>query len=70
MLAMLMGGSPAATVRMPKCYGHIGPAALRGAVEAISAAGRSPAENTEKPEGCFDNPFDLKADVEANAPKS
>lgn len=68
-LAMLMGWSPATTVRMAKRYGHIGQTALRSAVEAISAAGCSPAENTKKPEGSFDNPFDVTGDVEANVPK-
>jgi hypothetical protein len=34
-LAMLMGWSPATTVRMAKRYGHIGQTALRNAVEAI-----------------------------------
>jgi len=60
-VAMIMGWSPATTVRMAKRYGHIGHKALRTAVEAISAPARSaPATTAEKPGGSFDNPFDLK----------
>jgi integrase len=59
-LAMLMGWSPATTVRMAKRYGHIGHKALRTAVEAISAPIPSaPAKTAENPEGSFANPFDL-----------
>ena len=41
-LAMIMGWSPATTVRMAKRYGHIGQKALGSAVEAIA----SPAPST------------------------
>ncbi len=59
-LAMLMGWSPATTVRMAKRYGHIGQAALRNAVEAISSpAPFQPERNAENRVGSFDNPFDL-----------
>ena len=37
-VAMIMGWSPATTVRMAKRYGHIGQGVLRQAVEAISGA--------------------------------
>ena len=51
-LAMLMGWSPATTVRMAKRYGHIGQKALRTAVEAISSPAQSaPAKNARKPHG-------------------
>ena len=55
-VAMIMGWSPATTVRMAKRYGHIGQPTLRRAVESISSA---PAKSAEKPSGSFDNPFDL-----------
>ena len=54
-IARIMGWSTATTVRMAKRYGHIGHAALRSAVESIS--GTKP--EAQKPEGSFDNPFDL-----------
>jgi integrase len=66
-LAMLMGWSPATTVRMAKRYGHIGQSALRIAVEAISSP--APAANAETPVGSFDNPFDLNREVEGNVSK-
>ena len=64
LIARIMGWSTATTVRMAKRYGHIGHAALRSAVESISgtkpeAKSETPAE--QKPEGSFDNPFDLDA---------
>jgi integrase len=69
-LAMLMGWSPATTVRMAKRYGHIGQKALRTAVEAISSpAPSASAETTEKPQGSFDNPFDLNRENGTNVPK-
>lgn len=59
-LAMVMGWSAATTVRMAKRYGHIGHAALRNAVEAISSpAPAAPVKSAETPAGSFDNPFDL-----------
>jgi integrase len=61
-LAMIMGWSPATTVRMAKRYGHIGNQALRTAVESISSPATStPAQNAENPLGSFDNPFDLNS---------
>ena len=49
-LAMIMGWSPATTVRMAKRYGHIGQKALRTAVEAISSSAPSaPTKNAENP---------------------
>jgi integrase len=69
-LAMLMGWSPATTVRMAKRYGHIGQKALRIAVEAISSrAPSTPAKNAENPSGPFDNPFDLNEEAGTNVPK-
>jgi hypothetical protein len=68
-LAMLMGWSPATTVRMAKRYGHIGQTALRSAVEAISAAGSVTTKNAETPAGSFDNPFDLNRETEGNVAK-
>jgi integrase len=70
-LAMLMGWSPATTVRMAKRYGHIGQSALRKAVEAIAAptAPSSPAKTAENPSGSFDNPFDLNDEAGTNVPK-
>lgn len=69
-LAMLMGWSPATTVRMAKRYGHIGQSALRRAVEAISTpAPSAPAKNAENPSGSFDNPFDLNGEAGTNVPK-
>ena len=69
-LAMLMGWSAATTIRMAKRYGHIGQAALRKAVEAISPpAPAVSAESTENPVGSFANPFDLKQGVEGNVSK-
>ena len=69
-LAMLMGWSPATTVRMAKRYGHIGQSALRKAVEAISTpAPSAPAKNAEIPSGSFDNPFDLNGEAGTNVPK-
>jgi integrase len=62
-LAMLMGWSPATTVRMAKRYGHIGQTALRSAVEAIAA---KPVESSENPAGSFDNPFDLDEAMESD----
>jgi hypothetical protein len=54
-LAMIMGWSPATTVRMAKRYGHIGQKALRTAVESISSAAHptstTPAKNAENPAG-------------------
>jgi len=64
-LAMVMGWSPATTVRMAKRYGHIGHAALRSAMEVLSA----PAKNLENPAGSFDNPFDLNRQASANVSK-
>jgi integrase len=70
-LAVLMGWSPATTVRMAKRYGHIGQKALRAAVEAISSpAPFAPAKTAEKPSGSFDNPFDLNSDNGTNVPKT
>ena len=70
-LAVLMGWSPATTVRMAKRYGHIGQKALRAAVEAISSAALSaPAKTAENPSGSFDNPFDLNSENETNVPKA
>jgi integrase-like protein len=73
-LAVLMGWSPATTVRMAKRYGHIGQAALRTAVEFIS--GTTPAlkpetttRDAKNGQGSFDNPFDLNRDAQGNAPK-
>jgi len=69
-VAMLMGWSPATTVRMAKRYGHIGQSALRRAVEAISTPAPSAAAQTaEKPTGSFDNPFDLNDQDGTNVPK-
>jgi integrase len=77
-LAMLMGWSPATTVRMAKRYGHIGQKSLRTAVEAINPTNPSaPAKtdekaeqsSTEKPQGSFDNPFDLSGHSGTNIPK-
>lgn len=51
-LAMLMGWSPATTVRMAKRYGHIGQKALRTAVEAISSPAPLPPRKMQKtPQG-------------------
>jgi integrase len=64
MLAMIMGWSPATTVRMAKRYGHIGHNALRSAVEAIaSPASTASAESTQNRPGSFDNPFDLNGET-------
>ena len=72
-VAKIMGWSAATTVRMTKRYGHIGDETLRDAVEAISPTTpdntTTPAENTENPQGSFDNPFDLNSDVKGNVPK-
>jgi integrase len=72
-LAMIMGWSPATTVRMAKRYGHIGQKAMRTAVEAISSASQpapsAPAKNAEILQGSFDNPFDLNRNDEGNVPK-
>ena len=69
-LAMIMGWSPATTVRMAKRYGHIGQKALRTAVEAISSpAPFTPAKNAENPTGSFDNPFDLTTESGTDVPK-
>jgi integrase len=69
-LAALMGWSPATTVRLAKRYGHIGQSALRHAVESIcSPAASDPAKPAEKPQGSFDNPFDLNGEIGANVPK-
>jgi hypothetical protein len=69
-LAMLLGWSPATTVRMAKRYGHIGQKALRTAVEAISSYAPSAcAKSAENPQGSFDNPFDLNGEVGTNVPK-
>jgi len=58
-LAMIMGWSPATTVRMAKRYGHIGQRALRTAVEAIASLVTSLlAKNAENRSRSFDNPFD------------
>jgi integrase len=65
-LAMLMGWSPATTVRMAKRYGHIGQTALRSAVEAINT---QPVESTKNREGSFDNPFALDGAIESEACK-
>lgn len=71
-LAMIMGWSPATTVRMAKRYGHIGQKALRTAVETISPAAK-PVQATpplvENPAGSFENPFDPNEKVGANVPK-
>jgi integrase len=70
-LAVLMGWSPATTVRMAKRYGHIGQKALRAAVEAISSpAPNAPNKNAENPAGSFDNPFDLMSENGTNVPKA
>jgi integrase len=70
-LAVLMGWSPATTVRMAKRYGHIGQKALRTAVEAISSPSPSaPAKTAENPSGSFDNPFDLNSENETEVPKA
>jgi len=69
-VAEIMGWSQATTVRMVKRYGHIGPEARRTAVEAISSpAPSASAKTTEKPQGSFDNPFDLNRENETNVPK-
>jgi len=72
-VAMIMGWSSATTVRMAKRYGHIGHAALRTAVEAMSSAVKpattKPTQEAQNPQGSFDNPFDLNSDVEGNVPK-
>ena len=66
-LATLMGWSAATTVRMAKRYGHIGQAALRNAVEAISSAATfTPAKSAENLAGSFDNPFDLNAETDGD----
>ena len=64
-LAMLMGWSPATTVRMAKRYSHIGQSALRKA--AIS--GSTPARTAENPHGSFDYPFDLNGEAGTKVPK-
>jgi integrase len=70
-VAMIMGWSPATTVRMVKRYGHIGQKALRTAVQAISSPGApAPAKNAGKPTGSFDNPFDLSSLNAVKAPKA
>jgi integrase len=70
-LAMIMGWSPATTVRMAKRYGHIGQKALRTAVEAISSPAPSTLpKNAENPAGSFDNPFDLNSENGTNVPKA
>jgi len=73
-LAMIMGWSPATTVRMAKRYGHIGQKALRTAVEAISSGAQPapsiPATNAENPAGSFANPFDLNSNDEGNVSKA
>jgi integrase len=69
-LAMIIGWSPATTVRMAKHYGHMGQSALRRAVEAISApAPSTPNKTAENPTGSFDNPFDLNSEAGTNVPK-
>lgn len=69
-LAMIMGWSPATTVRMAKRYGHIGQSALRRAVESISApAPSAPNKTAENPTGSFDNPFDLNSQAGTSVPK-
>jgi integrase len=72
-LAMIMGWSPATTVRMAKRYGHIGQMALRTAVETISPGAQPapavPAKNAEIPAGSFANPFDLNSEAGTNVPK-
>jgi integrase len=76
-LAMVMGWSPATTIRMAKRYGHLGQKALRRAVEAISSAAKPETAHTpeqhanpaEKPAGSFDNPFDLNGEAGTNVPK-
>jgi integrase len=65
LVARIMGWSTATTVRMAKRYGHIGHAALRNAVESISAP--KPELKSTKPEeqkrpASFDNPFDLNSE--------
>jgi hypothetical protein len=50
--------------------GHIGQAALRNAVEAISSpAPSAPAKDAENLSGSFDNPFGLNRKAEGNIPK-
>jgi integrase len=60
-LAMIMGWSPATTVRMAKRYRHMGQKSLRNAVESISSATqRAPnptVRNAEDPVGSFDIPL-------------
>jgi hypothetical protein len=72
-LAMIMGWSPATTVRMAKRYGHIGQTSLRAAVEticsAVEQAPSAPPQNAQIPQGSFANPFDLNGDVKGNVPK-
>ena len=72
-LAMIMGWSPATTVRMAKRYGHIGQMALRTAVETISPGAQPapavPAKKAEIPAGSFANPFDLNSEAGTNVPK-
>jgi integrase len=72
-LAMIMGWSPATTVRMAKRYGHIGQKALRTAVETISPTAKpvppTRATSAETPAGSFDNPFDPNDEVGTNVPK-
>lgn len=47
-LAVLMGWSPAPTVRMAKRYGHIGQKAVRTVVEAISSPAQSAPPRMQK----------------------
>jgi integrase len=72
-LAMVMGWSPATTVRMAKRYGHIGQKALRIAVETISSAAQPtpsiPANNAEIRTASFANPFDLNCSDNGNVSK-
>jgi hypothetical protein len=60
-VAVIMGWSPAATVRMVKRYGHIGQTSQRQAVTAIN--------DTVFDAGSFAFPFDVTAttkDADAN----
>jgi hypothetical protein len=67
---MITGWSPATSVHMAKRYAHIGPKALRTAVETISSpASSTPARNPEIASGAFDNPYDLNSDSGADVPK-
>src|ERR1043166_3367964 len=74
-VAMVMGWSPATTVRMAKRYGHIGQAALRTAVESISGTTsvstkpETTTSQTKNGQGSFENPFDLNRNAEGNVSK-